>query len=417
MKVFRRLFHFLGFFLAVLACIPGASLRAQETDTTPDFGIPCESFNQVDFDTPPVMIDSVAVEYPDIAFLGEIEGSLTLKAAVNPDGSLCDILVARPLNPIMNRAAISALKISKFKPAHKNGQPTQGVIFVTYDFVHEKEMARRDALAVDEIRIKTKDELTRMLYRPEAEISRSFAYTFSLLGAGSSDLLINMLNHENYRVRRNAAKGLGYLGTPQAREALTRRIGDLPEESLDWTYLVDALVYIGDQAALPILHELEQRVRAQNRVHADGVLFSIRQIENKDLGRSQLVFSRGFLRFRFLLDEICRIYYLQDPQTFADNGYIYSRDPNSAGKETSFEQADFRKICDLLSDGHTQNIESVRGRSSFLVIELCGGNHVALMRDKDGFIIQGENRDGSANWFSVTSHDLAEFIDQAVANH
>jgi TonB family protein len=417
MKGNQSLFHSIGICLVVFVWFQSSQLWAQVSSNTVLFEEPCESFNQAEFDIPPAMIDLVTVEYPEIAFRAELAGSVTLKAAINPNGSICSILVSEPLNPILNNAAIEALKESKFQPARKNDQPTQGVVFVTYKFVYEKEYIRREAQARNEIRIKTKEELQTMLNRSETEIPESFAYTFSLLGKGNTDFLIGLLQHESYRIRRYAAQGLGRIGSTIAIDALIQQISDLHEGSRDWPYLVDALVYAGDKAALPVLYELEQKLRAENRVFGDGVLFSIRQIEDRDIGRPLLMFSRGNLRFRFRLDEICRVYFLQEPETYVSNGYIYSPDPYSTGKRTAFKQGDFRKICDLLSDGYSQKTLMSRGAGEYLVIELCDGNHVALTRNGEDFTITGEHRDGSGNLFSITSHDLADFIDQTVESH
>lgn len=379
--------------------------------------------NQWVFDTPPTMVDSVGTVYPEMAYRILLEGTVVLLAEIDSLGVVRECIVLQSVHPLLDKAAIEAFTKSSFLPATQKGQNVDGVISVSYMFTLEEgkktfeEMQRiRHKLANDEIRIKTKAELLELLERPESEISESFARTLSHLGPEHVELLESLLGHENERYHRWAAYGLGKIGTREAVDILILELEKHPGESMDGMYLVSAIGISGAKSALPALYDFEKRMRPINQVAADQVLFQIRRMENKDFERPLVVVDQGQLRFRFCLDEICNIYTLKERFTFVYNGYIYSKNPKSEGIRVDFPQKDMRKICDFLSDGEIHFFKEAFGYSEYLIIELCNGKHLALMKNGVEFIIAGGNKPEGYTQFSIESQALANYIEHIASD-
>jgi len=301
----------------------------------------------------------------------------------------------------------------------KDGQPTAGIMIVSYFFDFEEEILKNKAIAKDMLKIKTKFELQEMLKQPDIEREYDFLETFSMLDESNTDFLISLLQHEAYGIRSMAAKGLGKIGSTKAVDALIEQITLLPHVG-DQSFLLRALTCAKDPRAIPALQTLIEKgigdQEGNNRVYTDGVLYDIRRLEENDLDRPLLVMDDDQLRFRFSLDQISSIYFLYEENTFSNNGYIYSPNPEPDGFRLDFDKKDFRKICDLLSDSDPNPPPSPRQRGRFLVIELFSGRHIALSIHHNKFNISGENRCGDHVGFSIYSIELSTFIDQAIRN-
>jgi len=61
--------------------------------------------------------------YPSELMADNIHGTVVLTATIRADGSVTDIVVAKSLEPLLDRNAVQALARWVFRPALRNGQP------------------------------------------------------------------------------------------------------------------------------------------------------------------------------------------------------------------------------------------------------------------------------------------------------
>jgi TonB family protein len=90
-----------------------------------------------DFDMPPVMVQAVRPEYPDIARKLGADGVVRLKALILETGEVGKVQILESASPILVDAAITALKKSQFMPATKDGEPCCGFVIVPFIFGNE----------------------------------------------------------------------------------------------------------------------------------------------------------------------------------------------------------------------------------------------------------------------------------------
>jgi TonB family protein len=98
--------------------------------------------DEVDYDTPPIMVQAVRPEYPDIARKMGAEGVVRLKALIREDGKIGMVQIMESANPILTDAAITALRQSVFIPAKRAGQPCCGTVIIPFVFGSEENWAR-----------------------------------------------------------------------------------------------------------------------------------------------------------------------------------------------------------------------------------------------------------------------------------
>ncbi len=86
----------------------------------------------VPFEEAPVQVVSVTPKYPDLAQRANIEGTVWVKALVDKEGKVRDVLIVKDsgANAGFEEAAIDAAKQTVWKPAISNGQPI--AVWVTY---------------------------------------------------------------------------------------------------------------------------------------------------------------------------------------------------------------------------------------------------------------------------------------------
>ncbi len=82
----------------------------------------------------PVAIYKVDPEYPEIAKRARIEGIVVLEAIINKDGTVGNIKVLRSLNPLLDQAAVNAVKKWKYIPGKVGGKPVNSYLTVTVRF-------------------------------------------------------------------------------------------------------------------------------------------------------------------------------------------------------------------------------------------------------------------------------------------
>jgi TonB family protein len=106
--------------------------------------------DEVDYDAPPVMVQAVRPEYPEIARKMGAEGIVRLKVLILETGEVGAVQIVESANPILVDAAITALRQSLFMPAKKGGQPCCGTVIIPFVFGSEETWAHnRRGLDVD----------------------------------------------------------------------------------------------------------------------------------------------------------------------------------------------------------------------------------------------------------------------------
>jgi len=81
----------------------------------------------------PNKIKDVKPVYPAIAKSANVVGTVTIEATVGPDGKVIDTKVVRSI-PMLDQAALDAVRQWEYTPALLNGKPVPVVINVTINF-------------------------------------------------------------------------------------------------------------------------------------------------------------------------------------------------------------------------------------------------------------------------------------------
>jgi TonB family protein len=86
----------------------------------------------------PVKLQDVRPVYPDIARAARVSGVVILEVRVGPDGSVEDASVLRSI-PLLDQAAIDAVRQWRFTPTLLNGQAVPVMLTVTVNFSPDRE--------------------------------------------------------------------------------------------------------------------------------------------------------------------------------------------------------------------------------------------------------------------------------------
>jgi protein TonB len=81
----------------------------------------------------PTKVRNVAPSYPDLARQSRIHGLVILEATISPSGSVEDVRVLRGI-PLLNDAAVDAVRQWQYTPTLLNGVPVPVVMTVTVNF-------------------------------------------------------------------------------------------------------------------------------------------------------------------------------------------------------------------------------------------------------------------------------------------
>ncbi|PKN73599.1 MAG: hypothetical protein CVU50_02470 [Candidatus Cloacimonetes bacterium HGW-Cloacimonetes-3] len=90
--------------------------------------------NFVPYDDPPVVIGTIAPEYPDFAKRAKQQGTVVLEVEVLKDGSIRNIIVKRSVPGGLDDAAIAAVRKVKFQPGRSSGQPVDCLVIIPVEF-------------------------------------------------------------------------------------------------------------------------------------------------------------------------------------------------------------------------------------------------------------------------------------------
>ena len=78
-------------------------------------------------------VRDAAPAYPDIAKQARVQGIVILEAIIDPGGNVTNVRVLRSI-PLLDQAAIAAVKQWKYEPTLLNGVPVPIVMTVTVNF-------------------------------------------------------------------------------------------------------------------------------------------------------------------------------------------------------------------------------------------------------------------------------------------
>ena len=67
--------------------------------------------------TPPVALESAAIAYPELARRARVEGVVVLEAIIGADGSVRDVRVLRGAHPLLDPAAVEAVRHWRYRAA------------------------------------------------------------------------------------------------------------------------------------------------------------------------------------------------------------------------------------------------------------------------------------------------------------
>jgi len=82
---------------------------------------------------PPNKIKDLAPSYPNIAKQARVQGVVILEAIIDPAGNVTNVRVLRSI-PLLDKAAVEAVKQWKYEPTMLNNVPVPIVMTVTVNF-------------------------------------------------------------------------------------------------------------------------------------------------------------------------------------------------------------------------------------------------------------------------------------------
>jgi protein TonB len=81
----------------------------------------------------PALVERVEPEYPPLAVRARVQGVVILEALVDREGRVESVRVLRSI-PLLDNAAIAAVRQWRYSPLMLNGQPERFVLTVTLSF-------------------------------------------------------------------------------------------------------------------------------------------------------------------------------------------------------------------------------------------------------------------------------------------
>lgn len=86
---------------------------------------------------PPVPVRTVAPDYPEELKRDGAMGIVVVKCTIDPQGNVVDPEVEKSTNAGFDKAALTAVKKWKFKPARQDGNPIAKKVSIPIKFVME----------------------------------------------------------------------------------------------------------------------------------------------------------------------------------------------------------------------------------------------------------------------------------------
>ncbi len=84
--------------------------------------------------TNPIMTYFAPPDYPEMARISHLEGTVIVKVLVGPDGNVIVAELFQPVHPILDRAALVAARKCKFEPGKQRNIPVKAWMAIPYRF-------------------------------------------------------------------------------------------------------------------------------------------------------------------------------------------------------------------------------------------------------------------------------------------
>jgi TonB family protein len=84
--------------------------------------------------TPPTRLRTVAPNYPSVAQAGQIQGDVVLQAAIDQEGRVTDVTVARRVHPLLDEAARQAVLQYEYAPGRRDGIAVSSTVRIVVSF-------------------------------------------------------------------------------------------------------------------------------------------------------------------------------------------------------------------------------------------------------------------------------------------
>jgi periplasmic protein TonB len=81
-----------------------------------------------------LLVRKVEPQYPQMAKIARVQGAVVLAALIGKDGTIQNLHVVSTASPLLNQAALDAVKQWKYKPYILNGEPVEVDTNVTVNF-------------------------------------------------------------------------------------------------------------------------------------------------------------------------------------------------------------------------------------------------------------------------------------------
>jgi protein TonB len=81
-----------------------------------------------------LLVRKVEPTYPQMAKIARVQGAVLLAALIGKDGTIQNLHVVQTASPLLNQAALDAVKQWKYKPYILNGEPVEVDTNITVNF-------------------------------------------------------------------------------------------------------------------------------------------------------------------------------------------------------------------------------------------------------------------------------------------
>jgi protein TonB len=81
-----------------------------------------------------MVLRRVQPSYPQMAKIARVQGAVVLAAIIGKDGTIQNLHVVSTASPLLNQAAIDAVKQWRYRPYILNGEPVEVDTTVTVNF-------------------------------------------------------------------------------------------------------------------------------------------------------------------------------------------------------------------------------------------------------------------------------------------
>jgi protein TonB len=106
----------------------------QALDLPSDFGAGMGGDVFVASQEKPELVNFYSPDYPEMARISQLEGTVIVKVLVGPDGSVMAAEILQGVHPMLNRSALDAARKCKFKPGKQRNIPVKAWMAIPFRF-------------------------------------------------------------------------------------------------------------------------------------------------------------------------------------------------------------------------------------------------------------------------------------------